>query len=224
MKLNTASGLTKEDFKKVLSGNPEDTNKIFENNDGNIACLYITFKANSVIKVSKPIYITTDLTNKDCYFMEDIEHFPSQSPKMYIEEGTVITPELLLETGLVKKQLDDKDINVFSGKAFDDEQKDTGLDFQDMISIDEEMLSSAFGTKIDEDDISKMTQGYMTEISSAITTDTSKAKSAFIDTLTTLTTDFLNNYIENHFNDKYIDKYVNIYLEIHYNSFLETEV
>lgn len=32
MKLNTASGLTKEDFKKVLSGNAEDTNKIFENN------------------------------------------------------------------------------------------------------------------------------------------------------------------------------------------------
>ena len=62
--------------------------KIFENNDGNIACLYITFKANSVIKASKPIYITTDLTNKDCYFMEDIEHFPSQSPKMYIQEGT----------------------------------------------------------------------------------------------------------------------------------------
>ena len=32
MKLNTVSGLTKEDFKKVLSGNSEDTNKIFENN------------------------------------------------------------------------------------------------------------------------------------------------------------------------------------------------
>lgn len=31
MKLNTASGLTKEDFKKVLSGNSGDTNKIFEN-------------------------------------------------------------------------------------------------------------------------------------------------------------------------------------------------
>ena len=32
MKLNTKSGLTKSDFKKVLSGNSEDTNKIFENN------------------------------------------------------------------------------------------------------------------------------------------------------------------------------------------------
>lgn len=30
MKLNVASGLTKEDFKKVLSGNPNDVNKIFE--------------------------------------------------------------------------------------------------------------------------------------------------------------------------------------------------
>jgi len=32
MKLNTPSGLTKEDFKKVLSGHNEDINKIFENN------------------------------------------------------------------------------------------------------------------------------------------------------------------------------------------------
>lgn len=58
--------------------------KIFENNDGNIACLYVTFKAEEVRKVAKPIYITTDSSNKNCYFMEDIEHFPSQSPKMYI--------------------------------------------------------------------------------------------------------------------------------------------
>ena len=32
MQLNKASGLTREDFKKVLSGNSKDTNKIFENN------------------------------------------------------------------------------------------------------------------------------------------------------------------------------------------------
>ena len=32
MKLNTPSGLTKEDFKKVLSGNSSDRNKIFEDN------------------------------------------------------------------------------------------------------------------------------------------------------------------------------------------------
>jgi len=99
------------------------------------------------------------------------------------------------ESEIVKKQLADKNINVFSGKDFDDESNDTGLDFQDMISIDEEMLSSAFGTPINEADITAMTEGYMTEISSAITTDTTKAQAAFSSTLSTLTKDLLNKYI-----------------------------
>jgi len=99
------------------------------------------------------------------------------------------------ESDIVKKQLKDKNINVFSGKDFDDEDNNTGLNFQDMISIDKDLLSSAFGVKISEADISAMTQGYMTEISTAITTDTSKAQSEFSNTLITLTTNLLNNYI-----------------------------
>ena len=100
------------------------------------------------------------------------------------------------ESEIVKKQLADKNINVFNGKDFDDKETGTGLDFQDMISIDEEMLSSAFGTPIKEEDISKMTEGYMTQISSAITTDTSKTQAVFTDTLGTLTKDLLKEYIE----------------------------
>ena len=99
------------------------------------------------------------------------------------------------ESEIVKKQLANEDINVFSNKKFDDDSKEAGLDFQDMISIDTKLLSEAFGGSINKDDISKMTQGYMTEISSAITTDTSKAQKAFIDTLSTLTTNLLNDYI-----------------------------
>ena len=96
---------------------------------------------------------------------------------------------------IVKKQLKNEDINVFSNKRFDDKNQEAGLDFQDMISIDTKVLSEAFGGNINQDDISKMTEGYMGEISEAITTDTSKAQKAFIDTLTTLTTNLLNEYI-----------------------------
>jgi len=99
------------------------------------------------------------------------------------------------ETGIVQKQLANKDINVFSNKSFDDDTKETGLDFQDMITIDTEMLSSAFGTNINEEEISNMTKGYTAEISAAITTDTSLAQVAFTDTLTKITTDMLNDYI-----------------------------
>ena len=96
---------------------------------------------------------------------------------------------------IVKKQLLNKDVNVFSNKRFDDETKDTGLDFQDLVSIDEEVLKSAFGTPISENDIKNMTEGYMKEISSAITTNTVNAESAFKSTLSTLTKNLLNDYI-----------------------------
>ena len=100
------------------------------------------------------------------------------------------------QSEIVRKQLLNKDINVFSGKDFDDENEESGLDFQDMISIDEKMLSEAFGVKIDEDDITNMTKGYMTEISSAITANTSGAQAAFLNNLSTITKNILNDYIK----------------------------
>lgn len=113
----------------------------------------------------------------------------------YTKDLTEYVINTAVESEIVKKQLKDEDINVFSNKRFDDDKKETGLDFQDMISIDKEALSSAFGGKVSEEDISKMTQGYMTEISKAITTDTTKAQIAFKDTLATITTNMLKDYI-----------------------------
>lgn len=114
----------------------------------------------------------------------------------YTKELTEYVIEQASVSEIVKKQLDNETINVFSNKLFGDESQESGLDFNDMISIDTDMLSSAFGVKIDEADISKMTQGYMKQISSAITTDTTKAKEAFTTTLTTLTKNMLNDYID----------------------------
>ncbi len=115
---------------------------------------------------------------------------------LYKKELTEYVINTAAESEIVKKQLENKNINVFSNKYFDDEQDNTGLNFEDMISIDTNMLSSAFGVKIDEKDIANMTEGYMSEISKAITTDTSKAEKAFIDTLASITKGLLNNYID----------------------------
>lgn len=104
------------------------------------------------------------------------------------------------ESEIVKKQLANKDINVFSGKRFDEESGDSGLDFQDMISIDEKMLASAFGGNFDQSAIASMTQGYMTEISQAIDADTSESQKLLNDTLKSLTTNILYNYIEENSN------------------------
>jgi len=96
---------------------------------------------------------------------------------------------------IVKKQLENEEINVFSNKRFDDDSNETAIEFDDLVTIDTDALSSAFGGGISEERISNMTEGYMAEISSAITTDTTKAQTEFTDTLVTLTKDMLNEYI-----------------------------
>ncbi|MBQ0035927.1 MAG: ABC transporter ATP-binding protein/permease [Firmicutes bacterium] len=56
-------------------------------------------------------------------------------------------------TDIVKKQLANKDVDVFSGKRFDEENKEEeeGLNFEDMISVDEDLIKEAFQFNIDED-------------------------------------------------------------------------
>ena len=100
------------------------------------------------------------------------------------------------DSEIVKKQLANEEVDVFSGKRFDDESQSAGLDFQDMVTIDTNMLSSAFGMKISEDDIKKMTTGYMEQISASITTDTTKAEADFKATSITLGSDMVKDYVE----------------------------
>lgn len=126
---------------------------------------------------------------------------------MALMPGVAYTKELtnhIIETAkkseIVQKQLEDKEVNVFSGKRFDDEEEEAGLDFADMISVDTDMLSEAFGGDIDQNTISKMTEGYMKQISESITVDTSKAQDDFNSALVTMTTDMLNDYVDENYN------------------------
>jgi len=101
------------------------------------------------------------------------------------------------QSEIVQKQLENEEVNVFSNKRFDDDSNETAIEFDDLVTIDTDALNSAFGGGISESDIASMTEGYMAEISSAITTDTSKAQKVFTDTLVALATDMLNEYITN---------------------------
>lgn len=101
------------------------------------------------------------------------------------------------ESELVAKQLANDEVDVFSGKRFDDDSQESGLDFGDMISVDTALLSEAFGGNVSQTEIEKMTKGYVGEISGAITTDTKKAKEDLENTFSTLATDMLTDYIEN---------------------------
>ena len=114
----------------------------------------------------------------------------------YTKELTEYVINQAADSEIVKKQLSNREVNVFNGKRFDDKSEEAGLDFQDMITIDTDALTAAFGGNISESDIEAMTKGYMEEISSSITADTSGAKATFQGTLATLGMNLLNEYID----------------------------
>ena len=105
--------------------------------------------------------IYEDMSDDEDYMMEVYEN----SEKLHIV-GVIYSPErnngasavgvlylsdlpryvmnTAAKSEIVQKQLASKDIDVFSGKEFDSENDEDGLDFQDMISVDEDMLAEAF--------------------------------------------------------------------------------
>lgn len=73
------------------------------------------------------------------------------------------------ETEIVKKQLANPELDIFSNTKFGEEGNDFDFEFSDLVSIDEAKLAQAFGVKIDQNAVSAKTAEYMQEISSDIT-------------------------------------------------------
>ena len=72
----------------------------------------------------------------------------------YTKDLTKYVRQQAANTAIVQAQLRNKDIDVFSGKNFDEENDDkdkSELDFEDMISVDEDLIKEAFQINIDED-------------------------------------------------------------------------
>ena len=118
------------------------------------------------------------------------------------------------KTELVKKQLSNLDVDVFSGNRFDSNNNNIGFGFDDVISIDSDKLSNAFNMDIDENKIKEMTNNYMLEIGNKITTDTNPAKEDIINTLNYLEdglfVSITDNFGMNDF-DNLIANYLNTY-------------
>ena len=105
---------------------------------------------------------------------------PSVNPGVgYLSALTKYVIDKASREDIVKKQLENENVDIFSNKGFDEEDKNNNLDFQDMISIDKDMLSKAFGINLSENEINKVTMPYMNEIASYISSDTSGSKKDF---------------------------------------------
>ena len=99
------------------------------------------------------------------------------------------------DSQIVQMQLADQNINVFTGKGFH-EESDAGLNFQDMITVDGNAISSAFGMDISTESIMQMLRSYMGELSGSLNVDTSGAELEFVETLASLGRQMLTSYVE----------------------------
>lgn len=117
--------------------------------------------------------------------------------------GIFYSPELIdhiinyaKETDIVKKQLANDKIDVFSNKRFDEKSDSLGLNFTDFVAVDEAKLKGAFNINIDQNKIEKEVANKLAEISKEITTDITPAKNDFNSNLNSILEDFNNVLIE----------------------------
>lgn len=120
-----------------------------------------------------------------------------------LSAGVAYTPQLTqqviadaAEFQIVKDQLANMKMDVFTGKEFgaEDEQSEA-LDFEDMISVDGDMLTSAFGMNISQSAVLDMLERYMDEAYRSIEVDTAPAQADFLNTLSQMCRQMLNSYI-----------------------------
>jgi len=100
----------------------------------------------------------------------------SNSEMMSRGSGVAYLPSLVehiidgaSETEIVKKQLAEPTVDVFSGLEFGQEDNDFNFEFEDLVSVDEAALGRAFGININQNAVSTKTQEYIGQISNDIT-------------------------------------------------------
>ena len=97
------------------------------------------------------------------------------------------------KTDMVKKQLKDKDVDVFSGNKFDDKKNTDTFTFKDLVSVDEKKLQSAFNINVNQDDLAKQSEEYIKNINNAITTDITPALNDYNESLNNVLNGFKDN-------------------------------
>lgn len=72
------------------------------------------------------------------------------------------------EKEIVKKQLSNPTVDIFSGVKFGEDANDFNFEFSDLVSVDSAALEKAFNVTIDQNAVAAKTQEYMTDISNDI--------------------------------------------------------
>ena len=113
----------------------------------------------------------------------------------YTKDLTQYVIDKAFESQIVKEQIKNPDTNVFTGKPFGEEAPKNELDFQDMINVDAELITSAFGMNVSTSGIKSMVENYLKDAYHSLHVDTAPAKADFTATFGTLANGMLVNFI-----------------------------
>ncbi len=126
----------------------------------------------------------------------------SKDTTLSVGNGVLYLPSLIThiieeseKTEIVKKQLENPEINVFSGVAFGEEKNDFDFEFSDLVEVDNIALKKAFNVTIDENAIKAKTSEYMAQISGDITADISPIKTTLVDRYKSMSNLFLSKLV-----------------------------
>ena len=95
---------------------------------------------------------------------------------------------------LVRRQLADETVDVFSGTPFS-EANESELNFDDMITVDSDAISSAFGMNLSADGIKNLLNKFLEDNKDSMQVDTSAAQQDFRNTFSALATEMLQQHI-----------------------------
>ena len=144
-----------------------------------------------------------DMSNKTD-FMMDVYNNKSEKLKIVgivtpkssmlaLGNGVLYLPSLVehiidesAKTQIVKKQLENPKVDIFSNTKFGSTNNNFSFKFEDLVTVDEAALSKAFGVDIDQTTISNKIQEYINNISNDISVDTKPAKDAFVNKFGTI--------------------------------------
>ena len=130
------------------------------------------------------------------------------------------------DSPIVQQQLQNEGIDVFSGARFDQKSDRFDYGFEDLVTVDEAKLQSAFNITVDQTALQNSVTDQIADIVNNISVDTTPALTAFDDTLNFLADgfrDYLTNlvieamargdYTFNPMNkiDEHLDDYLNTY-------------
>ncbi len=122
--------------------------------------------------------------------------------------STELTKYVIAEAGnreVVKQQLADKTRDVYSRRLFEDinsdNRKKSNISFDDMISIDENMLSQAFSVNVNASDISNTMNNFVSNAMNDVISDSGDAAREVSVFLRTMAVEMLNDYIEENGSD-----------------------